>query len=325
VFRVGEPVTRTLTITASGTTAAALPDLDPGNPDGANLYPEQPRVEDLPGAGGPAAVKSLKIALVPNRPGDLTLPEIRLDWWDVAQDRARVAVIPQRIVQVEPAAGTLSGETPAPVREPAAASPDNLPAPEPESEGPPAPTVEVEGQTAPLADRVRDWMGALAGGNPWAWLAGLLGAGWLLTLAWILTDRRRRRSGAPQRPAPPERPGSRSLASARDDLRRACNAEDPRAARDALLAWGQARWPDDAPRGLGALAARLRSHDASEVLDGIDRAIYAQGRSPDQQRSAPGWEGKDAWLRLEPLLERAARAERTGQGSLLPGLYPRGV
>ena len=101
VFRVGEPVTRILTITASGTTAASLPDLAPGNPDGANLYPEQPRVEDLPGPGGPAAVKSLKIAVVPSRAGDLTLPEIRLPWWDVVQDRARVAVIPQRTVQVE--------------------------------------------------------------------------------------------------------------------------------------------------------------------------------------------------------------------------------
>jgi hypothetical protein len=319
VFRVGEPVTRTLTITASGATAAALPDLDPGVPDGANLYPEQPRIEDLPGAGGPAAVKSLKIALVPNRPGDLTLPEIRLDWWDVVQDRARVAVIPQRTVQVEPAPGTLSGETPAPARESAPASPADLP--EPESEGPPAPIAEVEGQTASFADRARDWMGALAGGNPWAWLAGLLAAGWLLTLAWILTDQRRRRSAAPQRPAPPERPGPRSLGSARDDLRGACGAGDPRAARDALLAWGQARWPDDAPRGLGTLAARLGSHDASEVLDGIDRAIYAQG----QHRSAPGWEGEDAWLRLEPLLERAARAERTDKASALPGLYPRGI
>ena len=154
VFRVGEPVTRILTITASGTTAASLPDMDPGNPDGANLYPEQPRVEDLPGPGGPAAVKSLKIAVVPSRAGDLTLPEIRLPWWDVVQDRARVAVIPQRTVQVEPAV-PMAAQSPAPAADPAPVSradraePDGL---EAETEAPAVgdPTAALSGLGAGL-------------------------------------------------------------------------------------------------------------------------------------------------------------------------------
>ena len=158
--------------------------------------------------------------------------------------------------------------------------------------------------------------------NPWAWLAALLGSGWLLTLAWILTDRRRRRAAAPPPLAHALQAGRpRSLAAAGEDLRRACRTDDPRAARDALLAWGQARWPEDAPRGLGALAARLGEPETDEVLDGIDRAIYAQG----QDRPAYGWDGNDTWLRLEPLLERAAQSERAGRAPALPGLYPRGV
>ncbi len=318
VFRVGEPVTRILTITASGTTAASLPDLAPGNPDGANLYPEQPRVEDLPGPGGPAAVKSLKIAVVPSRAGDLTLPEIRLPWWDVVQDRARVAVIPQRTVQVEPAV-PMAAPSPAPAADPAPVSradraePDGL---EAETEAP-----AVGDPTAALSGLGRDWMATIRD-NPWAWLAALLGSGWLLTLAWILTDRRRRRAVAPPPPAHALQAGRpRSLAAAGEDLRRACRTDDPRAARDALLAWGQARWPEDAPRGLGALAARLGEPETDEVLDGIDRAIYAQG----QDRPAYGWDGNDTWLRLEPLLERAAQSERAGRAPALPGLYPRGV
>ena len=46
-LRVGEPATRTLTITAQGTTAAQLPTLDAGSADGVKVYPEPPSTEEI--------------------------------------------------------------------------------------------------------------------------------------------------------------------------------------------------------------------------------------------------------------------------------------
>jgi hypothetical protein len=306
-LRVGEPVTRTLTITAQGATAAQLPTLDAGTPDGVKVYPEPPTAEDLAGGGPPAAVKALKLALVPNRAGPLTLPEIRLTWWDTAEDRPRVAVIPERTLEVEPAA---AGTAVAP--EPSSAPSQSL--------APHTPTNQVgpEGSESDGGDvpaKGGPWWGDE--GQLWPWIALVLALGWLLTLGWALWQRHR--VSAPALGAArgavvhPE-----TVRSALSSLRRACSHGDPRAAREALLAWGRARWPDDPPRGLGALAERLGGTDAVRVLGDLDRVLYASGRHP----GASAWDGSSAWAWIEPRLKQERPESSQRDSAPLPPLYP---
>lgn len=302
VFQVGEPITRILTITAEGTTAAQLPDLGLGALDGVQVYPDQPRGEDLTSGPAPAAIKTLKFALVPMRPGTLTLPEIRLDWWDTRTDRARVAVIPARTVEVAPAPG---GPSSRPV--PVPASPNPASAPEsvsaPDSESKPRPTSGAD----------RGW-----GGWPWLALISVLAGGWGATLYLWQRERRARTGGqladlgfrgTPSAP-PSAAPG---LDPARRAVRAACLARDPRAARIALIDWARARWPDQSPTGLEAVATSFGAPEASSVLRAIDRAIYA----PPSET----WDGETAWKRLEPHLG-AARADASDRASPIPELYP---
>lgn len=313
--RVGEPITRTLTITAEGTTAAQLPILDPGAPEGVKVYPEPPSFEDLAGTGPPAAIKTLKLALVPTRPGPLTLPEVRLHWWDTVADRQRVAVIPERTLQVEPAEGAAPGPGSIPGQtqmEPPGWS--GIPASGGSEVDPGEGNLDPKAGSQP--PRVPQYPGAMAG--PWPWLSLLLGLGWLLTLGGMLWRRRR--------PGPPvvagKRPGGRpqSVDEARDRLRRACARGDPRGARDALLAWGRARWPEQPPVGLGSLSGRLGGKDAGLVLGAIDRAIYAQ----DAASGEGAWDGTAAWRRIEPLLSAEPSVGRAPGPAPLPPLYPQG-
>lgn len=295
-FRVGEPLTRTLVITAQGATASQLPTLNPGSPDGAKVYPEPPKLEDLPGSAAPSALKTLKVALVPTRAGPLTLPEIRLPWWDTSADRARVATIPQRTVQVEPAA---DGST-------------AMAAPPPQPVAPTSPRTDTEGERI-AADRGA--LAAVAGSaGLWPWIALVLGLGWVATLVWLWRSRRAGRptvaSGGAQRRA-------ETLRAAGAQLRQACLSGDPRAARTALLAWGRARWRGQAPRGLGALAMRLGDGEIGPILERIDRANYAAAADP--------WDGAAAWTALEPRLTAAERATAEPAPGPLPALYPPSV
>ena len=294
-FRAGEPVTRTLVITARGATAAQLPTLDPGTLADAKVYPELPKVEDLPGPA-PSALKTLKIALVPTHSGPLTLPEIRLPWWDTGADEGRVAIIPARTVQVEPA-----------VDEPAHPEPE----PRPETAGlPAAPTAPAAAQRAtdtPQTPAPTGGAGPTSELNvPWPWVALFFALAWLGTLVWAIL--RRRNQGRPA--AAPHR--DQTMSAARAQVCRACAAADPRAARTALLAWAQACWPRHPPRGLGDLAAHLGLE--ATMLDPIDRAIYA----------APGetWDGAATWRLLEPVLVTPERPGRRPRTDPLPDLYP---
>jgi hypothetical protein len=299
-FRVGEPVTRTLVITARGVTAAQLPTLEIGTPDGAKVYPEPPKVEDLPGAV-PTALKTLKIALVPTRVGELMLPEIRVPWWDTTADQERVAVIPPRRIQVEPAPG-----------EPASPPPATAAANRPAATAPGQVTAD-----APLAARDTgvDPLGTSSTRVPWPWLTLLFALAWLATLAWTLL--RRSGHGGTGRDAGASMPTRRGEAAARTRVRQACAAADPRTTRAALLAWGHARWPHHPPRGLGDIGTRLglAGSATADVLEHIDRAIYARGGA--------AWDGAAAWRVLEPTLLMAEHEGRALPVDPLPHLYPR--
>lgn len=312
-LRVGEPATRTLTITAQGTTAAQLPTLGAGAADGVKIYPEPPSTEDLPGSGPPSAVKTLKLALVPTRDGPLTLPEIRLHWWDTVEDRERVSVIPSRILQVEPAAGTVAtaedgskgAEMPYPeARGPAASATDSAP---PSSDAP-GPSGDLPQSRPPV--------------GLWPWLSLLLGLGWLATLGWMLWRHRRRGAPTGVRLARAEAAvRARSIRSALNAARRAWVEGDAPGAREALLAWGRARWPEHPPIGLAGLAERLGGGEATSLLSALDRAIYAPARGGE----ANGWDGKDAWASIEPLLTGEGPLERKRAAASLPPLYPQGL
>lgn len=322
--RVGEPITRSLTITAQGVSASQLPTLDPGQPEGARVYPEPPALEDLAGAGTPAATKTLKLALVPTQAGTLTLPEIRLRWWDTVEDRERVAVIPQRILDVAPAAAEAPA-TPESELGPALSQASEarraraaLPVPKRRVDAGSGGADSAPGEASgPAMPRPRPEVGA----GFWPWLSLALGLGWLLTLTGWFWRHRQGRVGRRSREAKAAGLQRGSERSARAALRSACTGNDPRSAREALIGWGQARWPAHPPVGLAALAERLGGGEATAVFQAIDRAIYA----PDEAAEGAPWDGALAWSRLEPLLKAASARHGSQAREALPPLYPQGI
>lgn len=282
---VGEALTRTLTITAAGVMSAQLPDLELTAPPDVKLYPDPARVEDGLRGDVPIAVKELKVALVPTEPGEVTLPEIRLSWWDTQTDEPREAVVAARTLDVTGAAGPAA---------PSAAS----------SEEAMAPAVAAE-------------EGSLGGLSRERLIGWGFAAGWLATIGLWWSDRRRWRAAsaaAAKEPAPERRPRL-TLNDARLAVERACRHRGPRDARDALLDWGALAWPDNPPRGLAGLAARMDSDEAAEALTALERSLYSETGPTD-------WDGLATWAALAPALRANAHNDDEA-ASDLPELYPR--
>lgn len=299
VFRVGEPVTRSIAISARGVAGSQLPDLPLQPQPGVSIYPDKPQIMSRAESGSLLARKLVKAAIVPSMTGTLTLPAIALEWFDTKLGQVRVARLPAREIEVLP--GTANGDMPLAG---SPTTPDEQSARGYGARGLPAETARAGAQPVTGDD---DW---------WRWIALLFLAAWLLsTVMWW---RARSTPGAvPVAPVRKTDVAAVDLRTALRDVERACGDNDARGARQSLLDWAAARWPEDPPGRLEVMVARLP--DAARApLIGLDRALYA-----DQ---GGVWQGEQSWRQLSPLLKAAVRdAARRNDVTGLPPLYPGGA
>lgn len=237
--KVGEPLTRTLTLTAKGATVGQLPELLSKTAiDGIKTYPDQPLLKEDKQIDGLTALREEKIAFIPSKPGDYTLPALEIAWFNTRTQKTEVASLPS--VKIKALAS--SAEThPAPATtaapaEPASGSIASTPI-----------TVTSDSDT-----------------RIWQAVSATLAAGWLLTIVLFY-----RRPAA--KPSVPKSGTAASESSLEKTLKRACWENNPQAAKQALLQWGKTEF---ATGSLGSLAARCPAALGEEIL-ALNRLLYS--------------------------------------------------
>lgn len=297
-LRVGEPLTLTLTLKATGLPFEALPTLTLPTLDGAEVYPDKPQDGTRDDGHWLVGTRVRKFAIVPTHAGTLAMPAITVQWWDAQHDRAALARISARSLRVLPAAG-------APAAPPAAPAPKAAPS---------APVVAAAGPS-PRSAKAMPMAPAAASRTDGGWrvvaLASL--ALWLLTVlvgsgvwAWRRRGRMRRTGNAA------------AWASDRAALRRACldaaRAGDLRGAEAAMLAWARRERPT--LRGADALAGLLADPAQREAWAALLRARYAGAPAEGVgSRFVEAFTRGIAW-------QREDRGKRTRDDGVLPPLYP---
>ncbi|MBK5969076.1 MULTISPECIES: BatD family protein [Thiorhodovibrio] len=332
-LRVGEPVTRTLTLTAKGLAGSQIPDVDMQVPDAVRTYREPTENETRTDGQVVYAVSKQAVTLIPTQPGTLKLPELKVRWWDIQAKSERETVVPALSLQVAPAAG---GAAAPPDREAVEATPDFEAQPD-------RPAVADSGEMTPDSEDRGDTASPGAGSSDiWGGLLGALLALLALAAAGVATmvafgkrsaaqggDQSARASAAvtgSAKGAAISPTGRQPRQSAlREAVRKAAADNDPKATADALLALARALWPDDPPLNLGMLARRLGGRDqpgvtgaaaaqgAEAAIVELERALYAP----------PGedWSGQGFWDQVRVALGQTD-ARATDAEAELPPLYP---
>ena len=99
---VGTPITRTITLTALGVTKEQLPEISMPTIDGIRSYPDQKENNNAVRDGRVVSQQTASYALLPQKPGTYTLPEIKLPWFNTKMNRISVATLPKRTITVTP-------------------------------------------------------------------------------------------------------------------------------------------------------------------------------------------------------------------------------
>jgi len=101
-MQVGAPLTRSVIVEADGLQASQLPPLELLQPVGAQMYPDEPTDHEVADAKGVRSIRTEQMAIIPSAQGNLTLPEIRFNWWNTNTQRMETASIAERTFSVLP-------------------------------------------------------------------------------------------------------------------------------------------------------------------------------------------------------------------------------
>jgi hypothetical protein len=284
----GQNLTRSLTMRTEGLPAESLPPFPEQTPDSIRAYPEKPERTTTPGTEGLTSTLTQTTALVPVQPGKLTLPEIRIPWWDTESDSEKVAVIPPHTLVVEGIPGQI----------------DSVPS-NPED----AAETDTRTNNDPVSGETDGESGA--GFWPLATLAALVG--WLITLAAWWYSRRRTSAG-------------KVVASQGDnrekvlfrDLCEAAQAGSPKTT-DLLVRWMSQRHPE---RTFQSVTDVNRFLDDTELAAEIEQLQQRLFGTPGESATSEPWQGERL---VAALIRVRGTASESAPGDQLPPLYPQGL
>jgi hypothetical protein len=110
--KAGEPLTRKITITAEGSAGSQLSAIEslPASND-FKIYADKPVITDEVKSGEIIGKREEAFTIIPQKSGEITLPEINIPWWDVKNNKVAYAHLDACTIKV--AAGSLPEAAPA--------------------------------------------------------------------------------------------------------------------------------------------------------------------------------------------------------------------
>jgi len=290
VFVLGEPINRTLILKVDGLASSLLPPFENLDIANAKTYEDPANKEQVTGADGIQSILTTTIGIVPTQAGTLTIPEVRIPWWNTVTDKQEIAILPEMSFTVSPGAQS------------ARLAPEYQPRQNDEVQ--PAATAAVQPglvtqNTNPL------WMIVAA-------VASLLAI--VMSIMWWMA-RTRLQAYTGNTEAEAQVPGPKKETELFNDLRKSCKNNEALAARNALFLWAKVRYPDiNSIRDLGR---KTLDQDESNALTAeisrLEAAIYSE--TPDTQ-----WRGAGLLDKITNLQQQTTKPARIS--SLSPSLNP---
>lgn len=268
----GENLTRTITLQAAGLPAEALPPLPEIAPEGLRSYPDAPERKTDITPGGLTSSLSQTRALVPVQSGPLTLPEMRITWWDTTTDSEQVAVIPAKTLQVGRASAQVTARTTA--------------------------SGNDDGMGASGTSDVRTSESDTSG---WQWLSLALAALWLATLVLLW---RARTSGNRFRSEPAElNQGENALFERLIQAARKGSASTPAL----LVRWANLHFVGKNFQTASEVVTGLNNATLSAELRRLQARLFAPGGGPAEE-----WDGRALAKALQQVREQRKSVEPQG-------------
>lgn len=258
---VGEPITRTITISAKGLTGAQIQPLSLTPSNDYKVYPDQAQLDEQVDSNGVTGIRRESLALVPNRQGEIVLPEISVRWWDTVNQRMQTATLQAIRLDVGPAPSDSATNTDSYL----------------------APIDMADSDQNPSAQQDKDMNSVdqqpLLGNAGSSWLIQLSLAlnALLLTLVVALLLKRSKQADADRTKSQLSSQSNSPRLKLKQRLQAieiAAGNGDLAAVREGILAWGRGAFPHEKIKTVDEIALLCADKQLIEQLRLLDQSLY---------------------------------------------------
>ena len=102
VIKQGDTITRTVTLSATAMPAQLLPILSFKTNKEFNVYPESPELKNSVQSNELMGTSTLKVTYLLNQSGNITIPELKLPWFNTITGKTEISSLPAHTLTIEP-------------------------------------------------------------------------------------------------------------------------------------------------------------------------------------------------------------------------------
>ncbi|MEZ5497520.1 MAG: BatD family protein [Gammaproteobacteria bacterium] len=250
-YKVGEPITRTITLYVEGLNETQIPEIDLGEIDGIRVYPEQPLSQTEKETENLKSWKQVKLAMIPTQSGKIRIPEFQLEWFNTNTGQVEFAKLPPVTLDVE--AGDFALEKP-PI--------GNLFETKPTESVSSASEKGVSRDETPLTEvkvvEKESWF--------WKLIALISVLLWLVTLAILLSSRKKKRVSDSSDKA------KKSIS--KQDIINSINNKDLSGLQESLIHWWNQQYPENQVNNLSAITP-LVTDEMQSLIENLELQLYS--------------------------------------------------
>lgn len=289
-INVGEPITVTFILTAVGVKPEQLPDINSQFPDSVQVYPDNTDTDHFTRNGTNIAQKTITLAVVPQQPGKLTLPEVKIPWFNTKTQQRNYAVVPAQTLNIVGDANAGSKYTP----------PTSTPSTDKTNAANPAAAMPVTIDKPQIVETTKL--------PAWLWLVIVIAAASLLLNLYLLWRGVRSKASTPQQATT----ASAQPSNAWKSLQKACKENNAEAAERALRQWVKQHY-GQAAGSLLAIAQQFHDPRLEQQIQQLSAALYSVNK--------PRWNGgKALYQQLRQHLSESGKRKHQAHSDL-PELY----
>jgi len=297
-IKVGDSLTITDKISAQGVLGSLLPSIKFPPINGLKIYPDKPKITSGNNNGKILGQREEKLAVIPTQPGNYTIPERKINWWNTTTHQLEEEVIPAFKFTVVAAENTIQDSDPAGINP--SLNQDNV------SVGT---ALKTESNRTPI---IKKGYASLKE-NPWFWstlaIAILYFVSVIIFLYWKirLADNI---STAINRPIPKVDTEKQLL----QELSSNCKKQLKKPTMNSLIKWANLYFQNNTDKKFSSLNEIIKKIPSTELVEAIkqlDAAIYDPNASDN-------WQGEQLLKALKEFLKEENKGTTTDKYKLPP-------